>query len=136
MQTTFSACSRLACLRIPGSLRELEVNHRVWLPIHPEVNLGCVHQPFIFVAAVAHHGIDEAGHLQALGLGAGWMMFDDLRGSGCCIRTAPETVVLRSFPVKVRRSISHAKTQHFVHPLSFNNAFRTRLPSKMQVADV
>ena len=98
--------------------------------------LGMCTSAFIFVAAVAHHGIDEAGHLQALGLGAGWMMFDDLRGSGCCIRTAPETVVLRSFPVKVRRSISHAKTQHFVHPLSFNNAFRTRLPSKMQVADV
>lgn len=62
MQTTFSACGCLACLRIDryaldhsGKMDwELEVNHRVWLPIQPEV--GRVHQPFIVVAAVAHHG--------------------------------------------------------------------------------
>ena len=103
MQTTFTACSRLACLHIdrfaldhqgrPSKQEwDLEVNPTVWLPIQAEEELGFTHKPYTVVAAVAHRGNDAEGHLQAVGLSAqGWMLFNDLQEAQVMGPTPPRT---------------------------------------------
>ena len=103
MQTTFTACSRLACLHIDRFALDhqgrplkrewdTEINPTVWPPTQAEEELGFTHKPFTVVAAVAHQERDAAGHLQAVGLSAQrWLMFNDLQEAQVMGPTPPRT---------------------------------------------
>ena len=51
-------------------------------------------------------------------------------------RNRPAIVVPESLNFQVRKYILYGTSQHFVHPLSFKNAFCARRPSKMHVDDL
>ena len=50
-------------------------------------------------------------------------------------RDRPETVLPQNLTFQAWSHTLYGKTQHFLHPLSLQNAFCTRLPSKMHVED-